>query len=282
MRAYKEPEIRRKVQIFFEESEPIECLYKEKFLNYLGKTIDTGKEYAEVVADELVKNYHKVSGPWNIPIRRTKQFNLHHDGFSNVKSRINKYKSLKYCEKLLAIALYNSGQPYCLGKIKDYEIPLKEERSDEHNLGKIDLISRDDDNRSVRLIELKIKNDRGTDETLLRAVLEIYTYFKLIIGSKSQDKLLEEYELPKYNRLQPAIITDELALSGQQLLQIKEKYPHLKDLISSINNEIGEQIEGYVYDYPARGKPFQGNAQDSQDSYQKIMLQGNITIRKII
>jgi hypothetical protein len=281
MKAYNEQEIRDKVQKCLKTPDLIQHLYKEKFLNYSGNTKDTDKEYIEVIADELIKNYHEVSRQWDIPIRSTKSFNLNHDGFSNVKSRLNKFGSLKYCEKLLAIALSNSEKTYCLGKIKDYEVPLKEEKSDEQELGKIDLISVDNNDQFVKLIELKIKNDNGADETLLRAVLEIYTYYKLIISSKSQEKLLREYKLPEYYRLQPAILTDELALSGQQLLQMEQKYPRVKDLISAMNNEIGEQIEGYVYDYHSRGKPFQGITKDPQDSNQKIMLQGDITIRKI-
>jgi hypothetical protein len=260
----------------------INLFYKSAFLNYSGKTLDTKEEYTEVIADELVNNYDRISQPWkNLPIRKTKSFNMSHDGFSNVKSRLKKFGKLEYCEKLLAIALFNSGQTYCLGKILDYEVPLKEKQKP-YDLGKIDLVSVDDNTQAVRLIELKIKNKGGTDETLLRAVLEIYTYYKLIKHSESQGKFLQDYDLLDDQQskpaIKPAILTDKEALSGYTLSHM-EKYPRLQALITAMNDEIGEQMEWFVYDYPDRGKPFQGNVQQPKDPYhQIIMLQGNIVI----
>jgi hypothetical protein len=194
MKDYREDKIRDMVKEQLRNN--IHMFYKSAFLNYSGKTLDTKREYTEVIADELINNYIRVSQPWKyIPIRKTKSFNMNHDGFSNVKSRLNKFKNLEYCEKLLAIALYNSGQTYCFGKLLDYEVPLKEKQKPDA-LGKIDLVSVDGNTQSVRLIELKIKKDNGTDETLLRAVLEIYTYYKLIKNSESQGKFLQDYGLP--------------------------------------------------------------------------------------
>ena len=74
---------------------------------------------------------------------------------------------------------------------------IKDKKTDEY--GRIDLLSIDDVNKSVKLIELKIKpNNDNNGETLLRALLEIYTYYKLI--SNSYHKLLVDYDLsPKEN-----------------------------------------------------------------------------------
>jgi hypothetical protein len=277
MKHYSEDEIRDMVKEQLNKDSHL--FYKSAFLNYSGNTKDTQKTYTEVIADELAINYDRISQPLSIPIRK-KSFNSDHNGIANVKSRLQKFGGLKYCEKLLAIALYNSGQMYCLGKILDYEVPLKEKQKP-YNLGKIDLVSVDDITQSVKLIELKIKKVRGTDETLLRAVLEIYTYCKLIMNSKSQDKFVKDFELPKHYQLQPAILTDEKALSGITLLNIKE-YPRLQALINAMNNELGKQIEGFVYDYPDRSNPFQDFAQGAQDQNRKITLQGVVMIRKII
>ena len=43
------------------------------------------------------------------------------------------------------------------------------------------------------------------------------------------------------------------------------------------SNEIGSKVEGFVYDYPNRNKPFQSNGEFKQ----KIMLQGDIKIKQI-
>lgn len=63
-----------------------------------------------------------------------------------------------------------------LGLILDYQIPLKDTLADK-GLGKIDLISFNENTKTLFLIELKYE---GNDETLLRASLESYTYFKLV------------------------------------------------------------------------------------------------------
>ncbi|MDP2854512.1 MAG: hypothetical protein Q8O28_09760 [Smithellaceae bacterium] len=253
----------------------LNLFYTEAFLNYAGNPIDSKELYTEIIADELIRNYDQVSKIGkDIIIRRTKTFNAHPNHIPNVKSRLQKFKQLEYCEKLLAIALYNSNETYCLGKILDYEVPLKEEKSDKY--GRIDLVSKDANKQSIKLIELKIKAKNGKDETLLRALLEIYIYYKLI--KNSFDKFLEDYHLSseEYKRFQPAILTDKQSLSGKTLLNIKE-HPCVQALISKMNNEISSQIEGFVYDYPNRNKPFQYNGEIKQ----KIILQGDIKIEQI-
>lgn len=265
----EEEKIREKVRNKLENDPNL--FYKESFLNYTGKTIDTKEPYTEVIADELVKYYDQLRRIGeNYPIRKAKSFNAHPNHIPNVNCRLKQFNQLEYCEKLLAIALYNSNNTDCLGKILDYEVPLKEKQSDKH--GKIDLVSLKD--QSVILIELKIKAKNGIDETLLRALLEIYTYYKLI--KNSFDKIMKDYKLPSdnYKRFQPAILTDEKALSGITLSNIKE-YPRILALISLMNKEIESHIAGFVYDYPNRNEPF-------QEIEHKIMLQGNITITQII
>ncbi|MBI9031442.1 hypothetical protein JEZ13_05525 [bacterium] len=63
-----------------------------------------------------------------------------------------------------------------LGTIIDYQVPLKDTLADK-GLGKIDLISYNKEHNTMFLIELKYK---GNKETLLRSILESYTYYKLI------------------------------------------------------------------------------------------------------
>ena len=269
----KEADIRQIVRDRLRDN--INTFYTDQMLNYEGTTADTKMIMSEVIADELIKNYAQLSKIGkNTLIRRSKPFNCGHNGIAYVRNRINRFKKLTYNEKCLAIALFNSEQSYCLGKIFDYEVPIKETKNDKY--GKVDLVSTHDPSRSIKLIELKIKSERK-GETLLRAILEIYTYYKLI--SNSYDKFLKDYNLSsnRYLRFQPAILTEQQALSGQTLLNLN-KYPRIQALMSMIDNEIDGMLEGYVYDYPCRNEPFQSNREDKQ----KVMLQGEIRITKII
>lgn len=274
MKGFKEAVIRKKVQAELQKDPNF--FYTKTFLNYAGNSIDSKEPYTEIIADELVRNYDQVRRIGeNAAIHKTKSFNAHRNYIPNVKARLKKFEQLEYCEKLLAIALYNSNVTYCLGKILDFEVPLKEKKSDKY--GRIDLVAKDDNKQSIKLIELKIKAKNGNDETLLRALLEIYTYYKLI--NNSYDKFLIDYgdyglSSDKYKRFQPTILTDQQSLSGITLLNIKE-HPCIQALISKMNNEIGSQIEGFVYDYPNRNEPF-------KEVEHKIMLQGDITITQII
>ena len=273
MRVYKEADVRKEVQAKLQEN--LNSFYGVGILNYEGTTVDTEKNLSEVIADELIRNYDQVSKIGkDALIRRTKSFNRNHKGVATVKARIQRFGCLEYNEKLLAIALYNSKKGYCLGEIFDYEVPIKEKQTEKY--GRIDLVATDTINQSVKLIELKIKPKNKNGETLLRALLEVYTYYKLI--SDSFDKFVEDYKLsPKeYRRFQPVILTEKYALSGRTLLSIKE-FPRIHALIAKMNDEIGSQIEGYVYDYPDKNKLFQSNRENKQ----KIMLQGDIKITKI-
>lgn len=270
---HKEADVRQMVRDGVKDD--IDSFYKDHILNYEGTTADTNIIMSEVIADELVKNYAQVSKIGkNSLIRRSKSFNRSHEGIAYVRNRINRFGELTYNEKCLAIALFNSEQSYCLGKIFDYEVPIKETKNDKY--GKVDLVSTHDPSHSIKLIELKIKSERK-DETLLRAILEIYTYYKLISGS--YDKFIGDYKLSRdlYQRFQPAILTDQESLSGKTLSDL-EKYPCIQALMSMMNDEIDDKLEGYVYDYPCRNKPFQSNGEDKQ----KVMLQGEIRITKII
>jgi hypothetical protein len=111
MKFYKEADLRKEVQAKLKEN--INLFYREGFLNYEGATVDSKKILTEVIADELIKNYHQVSkiGKDTL-IRRTKSFNRHHNGVATVKTRIQRFGYLGYSEKLLAIARY--CQVFCV------------------------------------------------------------------------------------------------------------------------------------------------------------------------
>ena len=95
-------------------------------------------------------------------------------------------------EEIMAIEIFNQKSLNILGKVLDYQTPLKNERDDK--AGKIDIVSYNKDIKTVYLLELK-KEDN--EETMLRCVLEIFTYSKTL----DKDKFLEDFNLPKDTKI---------------------------------------------------------------------------------
>ena len=74
-----------------------------------------------------------------------------------------------------------------IGKIIDYQTPLKNVQSDD--AGKIDLLSWNKEKKRAYILEFKAQESQ---ETLLRCILEIDTYSRIVdIG-----KLFEDFKLP--------------------------------------------------------------------------------------
>ena len=77
-----------------------------------------------------------------------------------------------------------------MGNIIDYQVPLKGKQSDK--IGKIDLVGYSEQNRRFSLIELKY-HPSGSQETLLRCVLELYTYYKFLDKERFKADFIENY-----------------------------------------------------------------------------------------
>lgn len=93
-------------------------------------------------------------------------------------------------EENLAKLLYLNDFIPCLGNIIDYQVPLKGKQSDK--IGKIDLVGYSEQNRRFSLIELKY-HPIGSQETLLRCILEIYTYYKFLDKERFKRDFIENY-----------------------------------------------------------------------------------------
>lgn len=82
-------------------------------------------------------------------------------------------------EKVLAKELFSkckNGYSFnCIGTIKDYETPLEKENKS-HGAA-IDLLSVNHDDKKVYILELKRE---GSPESLLRCILEAYTYLRMV------------------------------------------------------------------------------------------------------
>ncbi len=167
-------------------------IYNSAVINYKGLTTDTKEKYTEVVAKELLDNPSKYNFDSIEKINRNRGYNVGtHDGTYNDESNRR--------EEIIAVKMYSNKYP-SIGKMLDYQVPLKDKKSTK--AGKIDLISYNDDDKKLYLIELK--NDASV-ETLLRCVLEIVTYERQI----NKEKLVKDFNLDSEVEVVPAILIFE-------------------------------------------------------------------------
>lgn len=253
--------------------------YQKGVFKRAGTTNGSGRLYMDVVSEELISNYKCVERIGQDINSRKENFKLSsHDGSADVTKRGG--KALMFDEKLFARALFNSHKTDAYyGTIVDYETPLKAKMSKLSGIiGKIDLIAKDDNNKSIKLLELKIGTNK---ETVLRAILEIYTYYKLVCNAR--DQFLKDFSAISY-KIQVGIITDKDSKSGENIKHINqhpELYPKLKELIGKMSAEIGG-FEFFTYDYPKSGEPFCDPISDDGKKKQITpRLIGDITIKKV-
>jgi len=175
MRAYNEEQT---ITAIKNELANIENLYNSNCVNWTGKTSDTNEPYSEVIANVLLRNLNLFDSIQ--PITRTSTYcRENHCKVEMDICKSNRQEEI-FAKRLTGLTLDE------LGYVIDYQVPLKDTRADK-GAGKIDLISFNEEAKTLYLIELKYKHNT---EALLRASLESYTYFKLV----KIDKLLADYK----------------------------------------------------------------------------------------
>lgn len=199
--------------------EDIKTFYKQPFVNYNGKTTDTNEYYTEVISDFLINNLDEyING---IPkITREKTYRtLTHTGNIDLSTPRE--------EERIAIEMFNqskTGKKYSfIGEILDYQTPLKNKKTDV--AGKIDLLSYD--GNCLRILELK---KPFSDETMLRCVLEGYTYLKTVDIAK----LLDNFELPANTK---TVASPFVFKYGKQYREMFENRPHLFELMEMLESK---------------------------------------------
>lgn len=232
-------------EICAKEIETPEAFYKIAPVNYVGKTDDISNQrhYTEVIAEFLSeeKNYKKLASMKEYNRKEKKKtYNMNHNGeYPNRKEKSE--MEFHSSEKIIAIDLFNQcreeGALDYIGKILDYQTPLKAKRSDP--FGEIDLLSVNDKTRKVHILELK-KNKKGTGETpetMLRCILEAYTYYKLV----KKDLLLKDFGLFEYD-VNDIVISPLVFMGDKQFEEWEElckgKRPQLKKLIDMLDVEM--------------------------------------------
>lgn len=212
---YTEKEITEKCRAAMAE---IRSFYKRDFINYRGVTTDTKRLYTEVISEFIIEHIEDFRN--KIPqITRETPYKIEgHDGVFNPDSN--------RVEEIIAMKMYNQCKTAPLdhiGKIIDYQTPLKNERGDD--AGKIDLLS--DDGKQLVILELK---KPGSKETMLRCVLEGYTYLKIV----DKAKLLSSFERPASYGLSASPLVFK---GGEQQIEMQGDCPSLRKLMDMLESK---------------------------------------------
>lgn len=206
-----------------EEIQDMGNFYKRKVVNYRGTTSDSKEYYTEVVAEWILKNIYLFD--YIKPITREKSYKVDtHDGI--IKNKGSKREEEKIAMKLFDLS-QNQGKVFeIIGKIIDYQTPLKDIQTDK--AGKIDLLAYNESKKTLRILELK-KPD--SDETMLRCVLEAYTYLKVV----DKAKLLKDFGLPKDTEIKACPF---VFYGKEQYKEMQEDRKNLKELIEKLEIEV--------------------------------------------
>jgi hypothetical protein len=192
-------------------------LYMSNCVNWKGKTSDNKEYYTEVISRELLKN-ENINLLNRIPQIDRENYNVGtHRGLH--RGDTNR------AEEIFAMRLKGKRLRE-LGLVIDYQIPLKRKRSDD--AGKIDLITTTD--KFVYLIELKYADNK---ETLLRAILEIWTYYRYL----NRENFLNSFGLPIQIKIRKAVLLGMGSNAYKEARDLKNR-PELKKLAKKLRVDI--------------------------------------------
>ena len=209
-----------------EEIQDMGNFYKRKVVNYRGTTSDSKEYYTEVVAEWILKNIYLFD--YIKPITREKSYKVDtHDGI--IKNKGSKREEEKIAMKLFDLS-QNQGKVFeIIGKIIDYQTPLKDIQTDK--AGKIDLLAYNESKKTLRILELK-KPD--SEETMLRCVLEAYTYLKVV----DKVKLLKDFGLPENTEIKACAFVFYDGKQYKKMQEIKDNRKNLGKLIEKLGIEV--------------------------------------------
>ena len=218
-KVYSKDEI---IKMMEEAKSDMKNFYKKEFVNYSGETSDTKEYYTEIIAEWLLDNFYLFDTIKMISRESSYKVDSHNGIIKDENSNRE--------EEKIAMELFdysqNKGVTFdIIGKIIDYQTPLKNVQKDD--VGKIDLLAYNEKEKTLKILELKKPDSK---ETMLRCVLEAYTYLKIV----DKDKLLKDFGLPKDTILKtcPFVFVD-----GEQYKEIQEDRKYLKELMKNLDIE---------------------------------------------
>ena len=223
MSTYSKDEIIKKLEVAKSE---MWKFYSQDFVNYRGKTSDKERDYyTEIIAKWLLDNIELFNDIKMISRENSYKVDSHDGKIKNEKSERE--------EEIIAMKLFdfsqNQGKVFdIIGKIIDYQTPLKNVQTDK--AGKIDLLAYNEKEnpKTLRILELKKIDSK---ETMLRCVLEAYTYLKIV----DKAKLLKDFGLPKNTKIKACPF---VFYGKEQYKEMQEDRKNLKDLIKELGIEV--------------------------------------------
>ena len=223
MSTYSKDEIIKKLEVAKSE---MWKFYSQDFVNYRGKTSDKERDYyTEIIAKWLLDNIELFNDIKMISRENSYKVDSHDGKIKNEKSERE--------EEIIAMKLFDSSQNQgkvfdIIGKIIDYQTPLKNVRADK--AGKIDLLAYNEKEnpKTLRILELKKIDSK---ETMLRCVLEAYTYLKIV----DKAKLLKDFGLPENTKIKACPF---VFYGKEQYKEMQEDRKNLKELIEKLEIEV--------------------------------------------
>ena len=223
MSTYSKDEIIKKLEVAKSE---MWKFYSQDFVNYRGKTSDKERDYyTEIIAKWLLDNIELFNDIKMISRENSYKMDSHDGKIKNEKSGRE--------EEIIGMKLFdfsqNQGKVFdIIGKIIDYQTPLKNVRADK--AGKIDLLAYNEKEnpKTLRILELKKLDSK---ETMLRCVLEAYTYLKIV----DKAKLLKDFGLPKDTKIKACPF---VFYGKEQYKEMQEDRKNLKELIEKLEIEV--------------------------------------------
>ena len=226
MSTYSKDEIIKKLEVAKSE---MWKFYSQDFVNYRGKTSDKERDYyTEIIAEWLLDNIELFNDIKMISRENSYKVDTHDGKIKNEKSERE--------EEIIAMKLFDSSQNQgkvfdIIGKIIDYQTPLKNVRGDK--AGKIDLLAYNEKEnpKTLRILELKKLDSK---ETMLRCVLEAYTYLKVV----DKDKLLKDFGLPENTKIKACPFVFYGKEQYKEMQEIKDNRKNLGKLIEKLGIEV--------------------------------------------
>lgn len=196
-------------------SSNMSLFYKRGCINYRGKTTDTKEYYTEVISEWLLEHLDLLAQIK--PITRRSSYLV--DGHDGIPDNPDSNRE----EELIAMAMKQQGRLPIVGQVLDYQTPLKNVQKDK--AGKIDLLAYD--GATLRILELK---EPDSKETMIRCVLEGYTYLKTV----DQRKLLADFGLPTDTEVKACPFVFR---GGFQWNEMQQGRPYLKRLMEQLDSK---------------------------------------------
>lgn len=199
--------------------------YAADFINYIGKTTDTKEYFSDIIAEFVLSHSDEIKNGINQIKRESSYYTQSHKGeYKETSNRL---------EEIIAMQMFNlseDGKIFShIGKIIDYQTPLKDEQGDK--AGKIDLLSYD--GNTLYLLELKRPDSK---ETMLRCVLEGFTYLTTVSGAK--DKLISDFNKKAGISISdntPVVTAPLVFLGGYQHKEMNEGRNSVEKLIKQLD-----------------------------------------------